>query len=118
MRELKGQNLNDRLGQAAKAKQAMLEKFRARPGEDDPAVIKLRAEQKAITEARRVREAEKAERKAKEKAEREAREAAEKAERKVKERRAAIEKLIRDAAEASERQAALRAAARKARKKS
>ena len=48
----------DRLTEAAKARTAMLERFRARPGPDDPAVIARRAAQAAIEEARDIRIAE------------------------------------------------------------
>lgn len=105
MNGFKGQDLNERLERAAKARQAILEKFKARPAADDPEVVKRREERLAIAEARKVREAEKAERRAKEAEERAAREAIEKVEREARERRAAVEKVIRDAAEAAERKA-------------
>ena len=58
MNSNKPDNFNDRLANAANARKAMLEKFKARPGPDDPAVIARIAEQKAIAEARAVRQAE------------------------------------------------------------
>jgi hypothetical protein len=67
----------ERRNAANEAKQALLERFKAKPAADDPAVLARQAERKAILEARKVREAEKA----KLKQERLAREAAEKAER-------------------------------------
>jgi len=117
MREYKDQNRLERLERAAKAKQQILEKFRARPPADDPAVLARLAERKAIAEARGRREKERAERKRIEAEERAQREAIEKAEREARERREAIEKVIRDAAEAAERKAERdrRYAARKAR---
>ncbi len=107
-------NLTDRLEAAAKAKQAMLEKFRTRPAADDPAVIARQEARQAISDARAARVAE-----------REAAHAAQAAQ--VAEREAAIAaQAAREAAEATEREAALeverkaardaRYAARKARK--
>ncbi len=120
MSGFKGQDLNERLERAAKARQAILEKFKSRPAADDPDVIKRREERLAIAEARKIREAEKAALKAKEAEERAAREAVEKVEREARERRAAVEKVIRDAAEAAERKAERdrKYAARKARQAS
>ena len=80
--------MKERLARAAEARQKALEKFKARPAADDPAVIARAAERKAVAEAREARE-----------------------------RREAIEKVIRDSAEAAERKAERdrRYAARKAR---
>jgi hypothetical protein len=58
MSGFKGNKLDERLSAAANAKKAMLEKFRSRPGPDDPAVREREAERKAIAEARAVRAAE------------------------------------------------------------
>ena len=115
----KDQKLEDRLARAAEARQKALEKFKARPGPDDPEVLKRAAERKAIAEAREVRAKERAAIKAKEAAERAEREAKEKIEREARERREAVEKVIRDAAEAAERKADRdrRYAARKSRQK-
>jgi hypothetical protein len=117
MRGYKDQKLEDRLARAAEARQKALEKFKARPGPDDPEVIKRRQEREAVAAARAVREAERTARKEQEAAERAEREAKEKAEREAREKREAIEKVIRDAAEAAERKAERdrRYAARKAR---
>jgi hypothetical protein len=117
MRGYKDQKLNERLERAAKARQELLEKFRARPGPDDPDVIKRREERLALAKAREMRAGERRAAKEKEAQERAEREAIEKAEREARERRAAVEKLIRDAAEAAERKAERdrRYAARKAR---
>ena len=57
MPPLPGQNYQDRQATAAKARQALVEKFRARPAADDPAVQQREAERKAVIEARKLREA-------------------------------------------------------------
>jgi hypothetical protein len=54
----KNDDFNNRLTSAAQAKNALLERFRARPGPDDPAVIARREAQAAIEAAREVRVAE------------------------------------------------------------
>ena len=54
----KNDDFNNRLTSAAAAKTALLERFRARPGPDDPAVIARRAAQAEIEAARDVRAAE------------------------------------------------------------
>ena len=117
MRDYKDYDVKERLARAAEARAKALEKFKARPGPDDPDVVRRRKERETIAAARAVREAERAERKAKVTAERLAREAKEKAERDAREKREAIEKVIRDASEAAERKAERdrRYAARKAR---
>ncbi|MDP2802809.1 MAG: DUF6481 family protein [Phreatobacter sp.] len=48
--------LSERLETAQKAKQALLEKFRSRPGPDDPDFQKRQAERRVIAEARAKRE--------------------------------------------------------------
>src|SRR5215204_7396011 len=58
MTAYKGDSFNDRLAAAANAKKATLEKFRARPRPDDPAVLERMAAQKAVAEAREARAAE------------------------------------------------------------
>jgi hypothetical protein len=55
MKAPKNTNFQDRLTAAAKAKTAMREKFQARPGPDDPAVIERQATQMAIAAARDAR---------------------------------------------------------------
>ncbi|TIW35601.1 MAG: hypothetical protein E5V71_18745, partial [Mesorhizobium sp.] len=50
----------ERRNAAHEAKKALLERFRAKPAADDPAVLARQAERKAILEARAIREAEKA----------------------------------------------------------
>jgi hypothetical protein len=107
-------NFDDRLSAAAAAKQALLERFRARPSPDDPAEIERQAALKAIADARDVRNAE---RKAAKEAEA-ARLAAEEAAKRVEEQKAAIEAKVRAVAQEAERKALrdARYAARKARK--
>ncbi|MGI9425584.1 MAG: DUF6481 family protein [Hyphomicrobiaceae bacterium] len=115
MRAFKDKNLVERLQNAAQAKQALLEKFKARPGPDDPIVKERRAKRQAIAAAReaRARERESAKIRAEqERAELEAREEAEQAairERELQDHMAheAEQKALRDA----------RYAARKKRKK-
>jgi len=50
-------NFRDRAAAAAKARQAALERFRAKPAPDDPQVLKRNAERQAINEAREARAA-------------------------------------------------------------
>jgi hypothetical protein len=110
----KNVNFGDRLNAAAAAKKAMLERFHARPGPDDPAVKEQRAARKAISDAREIRTAER-------KAAREAeakRQAAEQAAREAEERRLATEAAAQAVALEAQRKAArdARYAARKARR--
>ena len=60
----------DRQGAAQNAKKALLERFKAKPGPDDPETLKRQAERQAIAEqralAQKAREQEKAEKKARE----------------------------------------------------
>jgi hypothetical protein len=117
MKGFKEKTFADRLQEAAEARKAALERFRARPAADDPDVLKRREERLRIAKAREERETARRAQKEAEAAARAEREAAEKAEREARERREAVEKLIRDAADAAERKAArdARYAARKAR---
>ena len=117
MKGYKDQKLNERLERAAKAKQELLQKFRAQPGPDDPAVLKRKQEQLEIARAREERAKARAEIKAKEAAERAEREAKEKVERDARERREAVSRLIREAADKDARKSERdrRYAARKAR---
>jgi Family of unknown function (DUF6481) len=112
-------DFNERLSTAAKAKQALLEKFRARPKADDPAAAERNAARLAVSLARDARIAER-------KATREAeavrlqaeaiRQAAEDAARKV---TAEAEQAAQELALEAERKAArdARYAARKARRR-
>lgn len=119
MRGFKEKTFADRLQEAANARKAALERFRARPAPDDPQVVKRREERMRIAAAREARAAERRAQKEAEAAVRAEREAVERAEREARERKEAIEKLIRDSAGAAERKAArdARYAARKARQK-
>lgn len=122
MPAFKHADFNDRASSAAKARQALIEKFRARPGPDDPAVQAKIAERMAVAAARDVREAERkvareaeAARLAVEEAERQA-EAARKALEKTQEE---LDRKVQLLALEGERKAArdARYAARKARKR-
>ena len=53
-------SFTDRQANSAAAKQALLERFKARPGPDDPIMQQRRAERQAVADARAVRDAEKA----------------------------------------------------------
>jgi hypothetical protein len=119
MKGFKEKTFGDRISAAATARQAALDRFRARPAADDPEVIKRREERMAIAAARATREAERRLVKEAEAAARAEQEAKDKVEREARERREAIEKVIRDASEAAERKAErdARYAARKARVK-
>ncbi len=93
----------ERRNAANEAKKALLERFKARPAEDDPAVLARKAERQAVLEARAIREAEKAklkqERLAREAAERATREAAEEAARRAAEEIAQAEANRKEAEE-------------------
>lgn len=91
----------ERRNAANKAKKALLERFKAKPAADDPAVLARQAERKAILEARAIREAEKA----RLKQERLAREAAEKAEREAAAEAARLEAEAKAREEAALREA-------------
>jgi hypothetical protein len=111
-------NFSERLRTAADAKNTMLERFRARPAADDPAVVARQEARRALSDAREARIAEQeATRKvqdAQEAAEREARVVAERERRTLE----AAEALEREAALEIDRKAArdARYAARKSRK--
>lgn len=119
MRSFKAKSLTDRLSDSVAAKQAMLQKFRAQPGPDDPAVIARAAERKAIAEARAAREAAKVAAAEQARLEKIAREAAEQIERERAAERAELERIEREAAleEQKKRARDERYAARKAAKK-
>ncbi|KAB1071606.1 DUF6481 family protein [Methylobacterium planeticum] len=117
MSQFKENQLVDRLETAAKAREALLARFRARPPADDPVLLARQAERRAVIQAREVRANEREKLRladeARLKAETEARreqEAAEIA-------RIAAEKLEKQAALAAEQKLArdARFAARKAR---
>ena len=125
---LNGNSFTDRLAAAARARKAMAEKFIANSKYDpnDPVVIEREAKRKAILEARVVRDAERAKRRAEEAAVEAARLAAEEAARKEQLRleglaREAEAQRLRDEEEKREYERKLerdaRYAARKERKK-
>jgi hypothetical protein len=120
-RAYKNTDVNDRLNAAVAAKQAALDRFRARPGPDDPAVREQQAARKAISDAREVRIAERQaarEAEAARQAAEQAAKAAEQAAREAEERRLTAETAARAVALEAERKAArdARYAARKARR--
>ncbi len=119
MRGFKEKSFSERQTSSADAKRALLRRFHAQPGPDDPAVIEQRAARQALVAARekRIAEREAARREAK------ARDAAEAQQRAERERIETAERAEREAAEAlaleAERKAArdARYAARKSRQK-
>lgn len=122
----KERNFADRRQAADEAKKALLEKFKARPAADDPAVLARAAERKAVAEAREQREAERREQKRLNE-EREARESAERAaateaaaraeaEARAQAEQDAVARLLADEADRKAKRDA-RYAARKARQK-
>ena len=117
-RGYKDDELAGRLNKAASARLAILEKFRAKPGADDPGEIQRRAARREIAEARDLRTAQKASRAAEDArkiAESSAREAAERAQRIAQEQQDAAKGELHRAKQKAERDA--RYAARKQRKK-
>lgn len=60
MKNPNDRSFTDRQSNSANAKKALLERFKARPGPDDPVMQQRRAEREAIAAARAEREAEKA----------------------------------------------------------
>ena len=102
---LNGNRFTDRQAAAAKARKEMAEKFLANSKYDpeDPAVVEREAKRKEILEARKVRDAERAKRKAEEEAAQAARRAAEEAARQEQLR---LEALAREAELERQRQEA------------
>ena len=99
-----GGNLNERLKTATSAKQAVLEKFKARTDPNDPAVAERRAARLAVAVAREERKAARAAEKALQQAE-EARKAAEEAAQKAAAEAAAAAERERLAAEKAAQEA-------------
>lgn len=119
---LKGSTFTDRRDEAAAAKRALIDRFKARPPADDPAVLARAAERKAIAEARDVRTAERAKQKQEQDLQRQAElRAQQEAEARAAEEAAAkaADQVARDEAIRAERKAQRDAkyAARKARTK-
>ena len=100
---MNGNRFADRQAAAAKARKAMAEKFLANAKHDpnDPAVVEREAKRKAILEARAIRDAERARRKAEEAATEAARKAADEAARQEQLR---LEALAREAEEQRRRE--------------
>jgi hypothetical protein len=100
---INGNRFADRQAAAAKARQTMAEKFREKSKYDpnDPAVVEREAKRKAILEARVIRDAERAKRRAEQATAEAARKAAEEAARQEKLR---LEALAREAEEARQRE--------------
>ena len=107
---LKGSTFKDRREAAADAKKALVERFKARPPADDPAVLARAAERRAIQEARELRQADRARLRAEE----EAAKAREDEARKAAEEQAALEAAAK-AAEQAARDEAIRAERKAAR---
>ncbi len=101
MADHKSDSFGERLKAAAAARKTALERFRAQPGPDDPAVVERRAAQLAISVARQARITE---RKAAREAEAE-RQATEQAVRKAEQAAREIEEMARVADEATRRAA-------------
>lgn len=113
MSGFKGFKYTDRQSAAAAAREAMLAKFKARPAADDPEVVRLAAERRAVVEARELREAERKRQRAEDAARREAEELArmqaeEEARIAAEIERVRAEKAARDAAWEAARAAARR----------
>jgi hypothetical protein len=115
----KRNDFNDRRETAQSAKQAMLERFKARPPADDPELLAKQAERAAVAEARQKRRAEReAIRKAEEEriaAEKLATELAELQRKEEDARRRAEAEALQDAARKAQRD--LRYATRKSKKR-
>jgi hypothetical protein len=118
MSGFKDKGFTDRLTSAASAKKAALDKFRARPAMDDPAVVERREARLTASQAREARLAERAAARLADEARRTTELAAAEAERIAREEREVIEKAEREVTLQAEQKAArdARYAARKARK--
>ncbi len=115
---MKQRNLGERLNAAKNAREAMAEKFRQRPGLNDPAAVERRAARAAVSAARDARIAEREASRLAEEARIAAEREADAAERVEQAKRMAAEKEADDARLEAERKASrdARYAARKARK--
>lgn len=94
MHNFKNPSFSERLNRAATARKAQIEKFKAQPGADDPAVAERAAARQAVIAAREARTAERA-------AARQAREAAEEAARQVAAAAREAERIASEAAAAA-----------------
>src|SRR4051812_41054585 len=100
MAAFKGDDFNEKLSAAANAKKALLDKFRARPGPDDPAVREREEARRSVVAAREERAAERERAREAEAA----RLAAEQVAREAEAARVAAEQAARVAAEKAERE--------------
>ena len=100
---INGNSFADRQAAAAKARKAMVDKFleKSKYDPNDPAVIEREAKRKAILEARVVRDAERAKRRAEAAAAEAARKAADEA---ARQERLRLEALAREAEDARQRE--------------
>ena len=116
--DMKQKDFGERLQASQSARQAMMAKFRQRPGPDDPAVSERRLARAAVSAAREGRLADRETKRLAEEAELATVREAQAADQVAQERRAAVEKEANDARLETERKAArdARYAARKARK--
>jgi predicted phage tail protein len=116
--DMKQKDFGERLQASQSARQAMMAKFRQRPGPDDPAVSERRLARAAVSAAREGRLADRETKRLAEEAELATVREAQAADQVAQERRAAVEKEANDAKLETERKAArdARYAARKARK--
>ena len=115
MRAFNDKNLTDRLQTSKQAKQALLQKFKARPGPDDPAVRARQAKRQEISAAREARALEKEAAKQRAQQERAELKALAQAEQEAARERELQEHIAREAEQKAVRDA--RYAARKKRKK-
>lgn len=117
MGQFKANQLVDRLEAAAKARQATVARFRARPAADDPIVLARQSARRAVIQAREVRVNKREIARLATEAQREAETLAEREREATAAARQAAEKAERQAALAAEQKAArdARFAARKAR---
>jgi hypothetical protein len=115
---MKQKDFDERLQASQSAKEAMMAKFRQRPGPDDPAVSERRVARAALSAARDVRVAERETKRLADEADLATRREAHAADQAAQEQRAAAEKEASDVRLEAERKAArdARYAARKARK--
>jgi len=108
MKVFRSPTFSERLGTATTAKKAALERFRARPASDDPAVVEQRVARQATAAARELRAAERSEARRAE----EVRQAAELAARELADRTGRAARQLREADEQVVLEAHRNAAAR------
>lgn len=101
--QFKGSKFQDRITAAAEARKSLAEKFKARPKDDDPAVVARKAARQEILRARTEREAIREKERAERAAEEARRKEAERIAREERERREAEEREQLQALEAEEK---------------